>query len=76
MNCIYIISKNNQKVLQKKNKFVIMYLLSYGDVAQLARAHGSYPWCRGFKSLRRYHKEIYSDFDSSSFFILKIKTAR
>ena len=29
--------------------------MSYGDVAQLARAHGSYPWCRGFKSLRRYH---------------------
>ncbi len=31
------------------------YLLSYfGGIAQLARAHGSYPWCRGFKSLFRY----------------------
>ena len=26
----------------------------YGGIAQLARAHGSYPWCRGFKSLSRY----------------------
>jgi hypothetical protein len=28
---------------------------SNGGVAQLARAHGSYPWSPGFKSLRRYH---------------------
>ena len=27
----------------------------YGEIAQLARAHGSYPWCRGFKSLSRYY---------------------
>ncbi len=26
----------------------------YGEIAQLARAHGSYPWCRGFKSPSRY----------------------
>ena len=26
----------------------------YGEVAQLARACGSYPQCRGFKSLPRY----------------------
>ena len=26
-----------------------------GEIAQLARAHGSYPWCRGFKSLSRYY---------------------
>ena len=26
----------------------------YGEVAQLARAHGSYPWCRGFESPLRY----------------------
>ena len=26
----------------------------FGGVAQLARAHGSYPWCRGFKSPLRY----------------------
>ncbi len=24
-----------------------------GGVAQLVRAHGSYPWCGGFKSLLR-----------------------
>ena len=27
---------------------------TYGGIAQLARAHGSYPWCHGFKSLFRY----------------------
>ena len=26
----------------------------YGEIAQLARAHGSYPWCRGFESPSRY----------------------
>ena len=30
-------------------------ILLFGEIAQLARAHGSYPWCRGFKSLFRYH---------------------
>ena len=28
----------------------------YGGIAQLARAHGSYPWCRWFKSSFRYFK--------------------
>ena len=28
--------------------------LQYGEIAQLARAHGSYPWCRGFESPSRY----------------------
>ena len=28
---------------------------SRGGVAQLARAHGSYPWSPGFESLRRHH---------------------
>ena len=32
----------------------------YGEIAQLARAHGSYPWCRGFKSLSRYLRECMS----------------
>ena len=27
----------------------------HGGIAQLARAFGSYPECRGFKSLSRYH---------------------
>lgn len=31
----------------------------FGEVAQLARAHGSYPWCRGFKSLFRYYNKTY-----------------
>ena len=34
--------------------------LSNGDVAQLVRAHGSYPWCPGFKSLHRHQNEIRS----------------
>ena len=31
-------------------------LIEYGGIAQLARAHGSYPWCRWFKSSFRYEK--------------------
>ena len=34
---------------------------SYGEVAQLARACGSYPQCRGFKSLPRYEKSLEDD---------------
>ena len=30
------------------------YIIVYGGIAQLARAHGSYPWCRWFKSSFRY----------------------
>ena len=29
-------------------------LSEYGGIAQLARAHGSYPWCREFESPFRY----------------------
>ncbi len=29
-------------------------IIEYGGIAQLARAHGSYPWCRWFKSSSRY----------------------
>ena len=28
----------------------------HGGVAQMARAHGSYPWCHRFDSCRRYQK--------------------
>ena len=31
---------------------ILIYI--YGGIAQLARAHGSYPWCRWFKSSSRY----------------------
>ncbi len=27
---------------------------TFGEIAQLARAHGSYPWCQEFESLSRY----------------------
>lgn len=36
----------------------------FGDVAQLARAPGSYPGGRGFDPLRRYQEEFYLNFYS------------
>ena len=36
------------------NKLLVSQTISYGGIAQLARAHGSYPWCREFKSPFRY----------------------
>ena len=36
--------------------------VEYGGIAQLARAHGSYPWCRWFKSdFRYFHKAVEQD---------------
>ena len=32
--------------------------IDHGGIAQLARAHGSYPWCREFKSPFRYYGGI------------------
>ena len=46
----------------------------YGDVAQLARAHGSYPWCREFESPRRYQFEIKLDLISSFFYFDKYQS--
>ena len=41
-----------------KYDIIILFMLCYGDVAQLARASGSYPEGRGFDSLRRYQLKI------------------
>ena len=42
----------------------------YGGIAQLARAHGSYPWCREFKSPFRYFPGTLRCFESiSGFFV-------
>ena len=43
----------------------------YGEIAQLARAHGSYPWCRGFESPSRYYNEKSVDLNlrSTDFFV-------
>ena len=47
--------------LKKKNKGVDKHKKSRyneyrcGGIAQLARAHGSYPWCREFESPFRYY---------------------
>ena len=51
--------------------FAIIKLFFYGDVAQLARAHGSYPWCREFESPRRYHICVSKSCKSRLFFILQ-----
>ena len=53
------------KILQKifalcltnRIKPIIINRFSYGDVAQLARAFGSYPKCHVFESHRRYHQK-------------------
>ena len=46
----------HKKVLLKYNIYDILIMLkSYGAVAQLARAIGSYPIGQEFESLRRYH---------------------
>ena len=46
----------------------------YGEIAQLARAHGSYPWCRGFESPSRYYNEKIrrSEFKICGFFCAKL----
>ena len=61
-----------------KKGIEILFLICYnhfvarnGDVAQLARAPGSYPGGRGFDSLRRYH--LYITQVNLSFFIVKYK---
>ena len=54
--------KNLKKVLTSDVLFDIITMLllnsrrmEYGGIAQLARALGSYPGCRWFKSYSRYH---------------------
>ena len=39
---------------QCSSRYGIIYYIFCGEVAQLVRAFGSYPKCRGFKSLLRY----------------------
>ena len=46
-----------QRVIGSSPIGPIIYAISYGEIAQLARAHGSYPWCRGFESPSRYLTE-------------------
>ena len=53
--------------------YIIIALKFYGAVAQLARAIGSYPIGREFKSLRRYHLEFLSNYNSSIFFAINCK---
>ena len=52
---------------------ILFCKLIYGGVAQLARASGSYPAGREFKSLRRYQEEFCSNFYSFEFDIQLIQ---
>lgn len=40
--------------------FIIISVVRNGDVAQLARANGSYPLGQRFESTHRYHKQSYN----------------
>ena len=43
-----------QRVIGSSPIGPILLQNTHGEIAQLARAHGSYPWCREFKSPFRY----------------------
>ena len=53
------ISLKNGKIHKKQLTWYVfrgmISLVECGGIAQLARAHGSYPWCRWFKSSSRYY---------------------
>ena len=62
VNCIWIwnlSSVGRASALQAEGHRFEPYrfhiLKENGEIAQLARAHGSYPWCRGFESPSRYY---------------------
>ena len=64
VNCIWIwnlSSAGRASALQAEGHRFEPYrfhiLKENGEIAQLARAHGSYPWCRGFESPSRYLTE-------------------
>ena len=64
VNCIWIwnlSSAGRASALQAEGHRFEPYrfhiLKENGEIAQLARAHGSYPWCRWFKSSSRYYNE-------------------
>ena len=65
VNCIWIwnlSSAGRASALQAEGHRFEPYrfhiLKENGEIAQLARAHGSYPWCRGFESPSRYYKTL------------------
>ena len=62
-----------KKYCQKQVNMVRFICLTYGGVAQLARASGSYPEGRGFDSLRRYQL-LFKLGLVPSFFIYKLLT--
>ena len=70
---LFVLYKKIKKVLKNKNAFDIINLsLVNGDVAQLARASGSYPEGRGFNSLRRYQMNVSSGIFPSFYFTFSL----
>ena len=57
-------SAGRASALQAEGHRFEPYRPHLGGIAQLARAHGSYPWCREFKSPFRYWKRILQMQDS------------
>ena len=51
-----------QRVIGSSPIGPIFIQIVYGGIAQLARAHGSYPWCQEFESLSRYAMRHLADF--------------
>lgn len=51
--------------------FIIVFVFPYGDVAQLARANGSYPLGQRFESTHRYQKNVAYN-DATFFIFIKI----
>ena len=48
-------------------------VMVHGGIAQLARACGSYPQCRGFKSPSRYFKKIKKSVDKQNTIMYNIR---
>ena len=81
VNCIWIwnlSSAGRASALQAEGHRFEPYrfhiLKENGEIAQLARAHGSYPWCRGFESPSRYYnkKSVDLNLRSTDFFCAKL----
>ena len=49
-------SAGRASALQAEGHRFEPYRFHYGEIAQLARARGSYPRCRGFESPSRYYR--------------------
>ena len=44
-----------KKIIEDRRSYLPFYAAINGGVAQVVRAHGSYPWRHWFESSHRYH---------------------